>query len=115
MKDLEPDYKNMKTPLPTAGQMLVEGFLEPMGITQSAFARHIGVDPCVISSLVVGRRNLTMEMSFKWAAALGTTPQMWMNAQMLHDLTKAYAEKRDKRIAGKIKPMPAVLEAAGAK
>ncbi len=111
MKKLEPDYKNMKTPLPTAGEMLVEGFLEPMGITQSAFARHIGVDPCVISSIVVGRRGLTMDMAFKWAAALNTTPQMWMNAQMLHDLTKAYIEKRDKKIAGKIKPMePALTE-----
>lgn len=109
MDRLEPDYKNMKTPLPTAGEMLVEGFLEPMGITQSAFARHIGVDPCVISSIVVGRRGLTMDMAFKWAAALDTTPQMWMNAQMLHDLTKAYSEKRDKKIAGNIKPMEPVL------
>lgn len=109
MSKLEPDYKNMKTPLPTAGEMLVEGFLEPMGITQSAFARHIGVDPCVISSIVVGRRSLTMDMAFKWAAALNTTPQMWMNAQMLHDLTKAYGEKRDKKIAGKIKPMESAL------
>ncbi len=105
MNKLEPDYKNMKSPLPTAGEMLVEGFLEPMGITQSAFARHIGVDPCVISSIVVGRRSLTMDMAFKWAAALKTSPQMWMNAQMLHDLTKAYIGKRDKKIAGKIKPM----------
>ncbi len=109
MTKLSPDYKNMKTPLPTAGEMLVEGFLEPMGITQSAFARHIGVDPCVISSIVVGRRGLTMDMAFKWAAALNTTPQMWMNAQMLHDLTKAYNEKRDERIAGKIKPMEPAL------
>ncbi len=109
MVKFEPDYKNMKTPLPTAGEMLVEGFLEPMGITQSAFARHIGVDPCVISSIVVGRRGLTMDMAFKWAAALNTSPQMWMNAQMLHDLTKAYIEKRDKKIAGKIKPMEAIV------
>lgn len=109
MPKLEPDYKNMKIPLPTAGEMLVEGYLEPMGITQSAFARHIGVDPCVISSLVVGRRSLTMDMAFKWAAALNTTPQMWMNAQMLHDLTKAYSEERDKKIAGKIKPLEPVL------
>ncbi len=108
MDKFEPDYKNMKTPLPTAGEMLVEGFLEPMGITQSAFARHIGVDPCVISSIVVGRRGLTMDMAFKWAAALKTSPQMWMNAQMLHDLTKAYIDKRDKKIAGKIKPMEPV-------
>ncbi len=108
MDKIEPDYKNMKTPLPTAGEMLVEGFLEPMGITQSAFARHIGVDPCVISSIVVGRRGLTMDMAFKWAAALKTSPQMWMNAQMLHDLTKAYIDKRDKKIAGKIKPMEPV-------
>ncbi len=108
MNKLEPDYKNMKTPLPTAGEMLVEGFLEPMGISQSAFARHIGVDPCVISAIVVGRRSLTLDMAFKWAAALGTTPQMWLNAQLLHDLSKAYLEKRDQKIAGKIKIMEPV-------
>lgn len=108
MNKLEPDYRHMKTPLPTAGEMLVELFLEPMGVSQSTFARHIGVDPCVISSIVVGRRGLTMDMAFKWAAALNTSPQMWMNAQMLHDLTKAYIEKRDKKIAGAIKPMSMV-------
>ena len=76
MAKYEPDYKNMKTPLPTAGEMLVEGFLAPMGITQSAFARHIGVDPCVISAFVVGRRGVTMDMAFKFAAALNTSPRM---------------------------------------
>lgn len=108
MAKLVPDFKRMKTPLPTAGEMLVEGFLQPMGVSQAVFARHIGVADSVISSLVVGRKGLSMDMAFKFAAALNTTPQMWMNIQMLHELTKAYAEKRDEKIAGKIKPMEAV-------
>jgi addiction module HigA family antidote len=99
---LEPDYKNMETPLPSPGEMLVEGFLRPMGLSQSAFARHIGVDACVISAIATGKRSLTLDMAFKFAAALGTSPEMWLSMQTLHDLTKAYIEKRDKRIAGKI-------------
>lgn len=108
-KILEPDYKNMKTPLPSPGEMLLEGFLQPMGLSQSIFARHIGVDPCVISSIVTGKRSLTMDMAFKFAAAFQTTPEMWLNMQMLHDLTKAYSENRDKKIAGKIKPLETVI------
>ncbi len=106
---LEPDYKNMKTPLPSPGEMLLEAFLRPMGFSQSAFARHIGVDACVISSIVTGKRSLTLDMAFKFSAAFGTTPEMWLTMQMLHDLTKAYIEKRDKRIAGKITQLETAL------
>ncbi len=100
--------RKMKTPLPSPGEMLVEGFLQPMGISQSAFARHIGVDACVISAIATGKRSLTMDMAFKFAAALKTSPEMWLNMQMLHDLTRAYSEKRDKKIAGRIKAMEPV-------
>ena len=100
---LEPDYKNMKTPLPHPGKMLAECFLRPRGITQLDFGRHTGIDPCVVSSMVNGRRTVTMYMAFKFAAALNTTPEMWLNAQMLHKLTAAYITKRDKKIAGHIK------------
>jgi addiction module HigA family antidote len=108
MNEFEPDYENMKTPLPSPGEMLLEGFLQPMGISQSAFGRHIGVDPCVISSIVTGKRALTVNMALKFAAALKTTPMMWLNMQTLYDLTIAYADKRDKKIAGKIKAMEPV-------
>lgn len=97
MKHIEPDYAHMESPLPSPGEMLVEGFLGPMGISAAAFGRHIGVDAATISAIVSGKLALTLEMAFKFAAALRTTPEMWMNMQMLHDLTTAYAEKRDKK------------------
>lgn len=109
MKSLKPDYKNMVAPLPHPGELLFREYLEPMGITRSAFARHIRVEPHVVSSLVNGKRPMTLDLALKIAAALGTSAEMWLRGQYLHDLTKAYVEGRAEKVAGQIE----VLASAG--
>lgn len=60
-----------------------------MGLTQKQFADHIGCDVKVINRIVNGRSGITAEMALKLGAALGTTPEFWMNAQKAVDLFSA--------------------------
>jgi addiction module HigA family antidote len=97
---------------PHPGEMLSEEFLKPMGITQAAFARHIGVDVATLSAVINGRRDLTPTMIMKISMALGVEPETWIDLQSMHDFTKAREALRVKRQLPKIKPLKA-LEPAG--
>lgn len=100
---------------PHPGEMLLEEYLKPMGITQAAFGAHIGMDATNLSAIIHGKRNLSPKTAMKIAQALNMTPEFWMNLQTMHDLTKAREEMRRKRELPKIKPMPEVMEPIGAK
>lgn len=77
------------------GQMLIEEFLEPMGVTQRAFAGRVGWTAAKLSELIHGKRGITADSALDLGKALGTSPELWMNLQMYFDL--AAAEKRRKR------------------
>ena len=69
------------------GEVLKEAFLEPLGITQLAFAQHIGVPLQRVNEVVRGKRGVAPETAWLFSQALGTTPQFWMNLQDAYDLT----------------------------
>lgn len=73
----------------TPGEILQKEFLTPMKILQRELAHHIGCDIKVINRIVNGRTSVTAEMALRIAAALNTTPDFWMNAQMATDLYQA--------------------------
>lgn len=68
------------------GEILLEEFLEPLGLTQVAFAAHLGVSTQRINELIRGKRGVTPRTAWLLAQALGTTPEFWLNLQMQHDL-----------------------------
>ncbi len=68
------------------GVILQEEFLEPMGLTQVALAKHLGIPTQRINEIVRGKRGVTPETAWLLAGALGTTPQFWLNLQTNHDL-----------------------------
>ena len=70
------------------GEVLLDDFLEPLGVTQKALAEHIGVPLQRVNEIVKGRRGVSPETAWLLATALGTTPEFWMNLQMLHDLAR---------------------------
>ena len=70
------------------GEVLLEEFLRPLGLSQVAFARHIGVPVQRVNEIVKGKRGVTSETAWLLAQSLGTTPQFWMNLQSAHDLAK---------------------------
>ncbi len=73
----------------TAGEILKDEFLSPLGMTQKQLADHVGCDVKVINRLVNGRTSLSAEMALKFAATFNTTPDFWLNAQKAVDLYRA--------------------------
>ena len=69
------------------GRFLYEDFLEPLGISQSALARHIGVNPRVINEICREKRGISPRMAQLLEAALGMSGEFWMNAQAAYGLT----------------------------
>jgi len=76
-----------KNRIPThPGEILVEEFLKPMGVTQVAFAKHLGVPTQRINEIARGKRGITPETAWLFGQALATSPEFWLNLQNLHDL-----------------------------
>lgn len=71
------------------GMMLLEEFLLPAGLTQTAFADRIGWTRARLNEFVRGKRGVTAEAALDLAAALGTSAKLWMNLQATYDLDKA--------------------------
>jgi addiction module HigA family antidote len=80
------------------GEMLLEEFLNPMGITQRQLADAIGVPYQRVNELVNGRRGITPSTALRLARFLGTSSAFWMNGQARWDLYHAQkAEASDLR------------------
>lgn len=71
------------------GMILSQEFLIPLGISQVAFAAHLGVPVQRINELVRGKRSVTPETAWLLSQALNTTPEFWINLQTAHDLARS--------------------------
>ena len=71
------------------GEVLLEEFLEPMGISQNALARAAGVPPRRINEIVLGKRSVTADTAVRLARALGTSERFWLGLQNDYDLEEA--------------------------
>jgi addiction module HigA family antidote len=74
------------------GEVLAEEFLEPLGLTQVAFARHLGIPVQRVNELIRGKRGVTPSTAWLLSQALNTTPGFWMALQANHDLVRARPE-----------------------
>jgi addiction module HigA family antidote len=79
-------------PLIPPGEILLEDFMKPLGISQNRLARDIGVPPARINDLVHGRRAITADTALRLAKYLGTSPDLWLGLQMEYDLRRAKRE-----------------------
>ena len=70
------------------GEMLLEEFIKPMGMTQEAFADQIGMPLQLLDEIIQGKRGVTPETAWLLAQALDISPQFWLNLQRNHDLVK---------------------------
>ena len=68
------------------GEILVEEFLNPMGITQHRLAVSIGVPPRRINEIVHGKRRITADTALRLGRFFGMNPQFWINLQSHYDL-----------------------------
>lgn len=71
------------------GEVLQEEFLTPLGISQNALGRAIGVSPRPINEIVQGKRAVTADTALRLARYFGTTPDFWMGLQDDYELEEA--------------------------
>jgi len=68
------------------GEILLEEFLRPIGVTQYRLARDINVDPRRINEIVLGKRAITADTALRLSRYFGTSERFWMNLQARYDL-----------------------------
>jgi len=68
------------------GEILMEEFIRPMGITQNKVAVAIGVPPRRINEIVLGKRRITAETALRLGRYFGMSAQFWINLQSRYDL-----------------------------
>ncbi len=68
------------------GEVLMEDFLLPLGLSQYRLANDISVPPRRINEIVLGKRSLTADTALRLARYFGTTERFWLNLQTRYDL-----------------------------
>jgi addiction module HigA family antidote len=91
------------------GEVLMEEFLKPLGLSQSRLALDIGVHPRRINEIVQRKRSITADTALRLARYFGTSPQFWLGLQADYDLDVA-ADALGDRLERDVKPCPAVQE-----
>ena len=84
-----------------AGEMLLEEFLKPMGISQSELAQRIHVPYQRVNELVNGKRGITPATALRLSKYFGTSAGFWMNLQLRWDLF--HAQRAEAEVLKKIR------------
>ena len=77
--------KNTRAPI-HPGEVLLEEFLKPLGVTQHRLAVSIGVPPRRINEIVHGKRGISADTALRLARFFGTSDRLWLNLQSRFDL-----------------------------
>ena len=82
---------NMPTNRPPIhpGEILLEEFMKPYGMTQTDIAKRIGVSRKHISELVNGRKGISTDMALRLSRLFGTSPELWLKGQLAWDVWHA--------------------------
>jgi addiction module HigA family antidote len=76
-------------PYPTPGEILLEEFLKPMGITQYRLAKEIGVPQRRIGEIIAGKRSVTPDTGLRLSRFFGTSDGFWVGLQTDYDTARA--------------------------
>lgn len=76
------------------GEILLEEFLQPSGVTQTEFAGKLGWTRARLNELIKGKRGITADAALDLADALGTSAKLWMNLQATYDLDQAMSRRK---------------------
>ena len=91
------------------GEILLEEFLKPLGLSQNRVAREIGVPPRRINEIVLAKRSVTPDTALRLARYFGTSERFWLGLQTDHDLEEARLA-----LEGRLEREVHPLESAGA-
>jgi addiction module HigA family antidote len=81
------------------GQILLQEFLEPMGLTQAELARALSIPLNRVNELVRGKRGVTPKTALLLASYFKNSAEFWMNLQTAYDLTEALHEMGRRAVA----------------
>src|SRR5438270_1530185 len=74
------------------GEMLVEEFLRPSGVTQADLARALNIPLNRVNEIARGKRGITAETAWLLSSYFKNSPEFWINLQTSHDLSKTKAD-----------------------
>src|SRR5947207_11121963 len=89
----------------TIGEILVEEFMKPIGLTQGALAGAMGVQRKHVNELCNDRRNVTAITALILARVFGNSPDFWLNVQRRSDLWGAMNSQRDRKRIDRARPL----------
>jgi addiction module HigA family antidote len=87
------------------GEILVEEFMQPLGLTQGALAAAMGVQRKHVNELCNGKRAVTAPTALILARVFGNTPDFWLNVQRRSDLWEAMNSPRERERIKRAKPL----------
>ena len=93
----------------TAGEILLEDYLKPMGISQYALAKGLKVPQTRISQIVRGKRRLTPDTALRLGAFFNTAPDFWLGIQTECEL-RAARQKIAARLLKSIRPYTELVQ-----
>lgn len=91
------DPKRLSVPV-HPGEILLEEFLRPLGLSQATLARHLDISLARVNEIVKGRRGVSAETAWLLGEAFGTSPQFWVNLQTNYDLAVSRPARHVQRI-----------------
>jgi len=89
----------------SVGEILVEEFMEPLGLTQGAVAEAMGVQRKHVNELCNGRRTVTAPTALILARVFGNSPDFWLNVQRRTDLWEAMRSPRERERIKRARPL----------
>jgi addiction module HigA family antidote len=92
------------------GEILLEEFIKPHGLSQNALARALNVPPRRINEIVLEKRGITADTALRLARYFGTTAELWTGLQADYDLRLARYE-RERQIERDVQPLAALQPA----
>ncbi|MEX2166391.1 MAG: HigA family addiction module antitoxin [Methyloceanibacter sp.] len=91
----------------SVGEILVQEFMQPMGLTQGALAKAMGVQRKHVNELCNGRRAVTAPTALILGRVFGNSPEFWLNVQRRTDLWEAMNSPRERQRIKRAKPIRA--------
>src|SRR5262249_23534818 len=98
------DFMTKLLPPVSPGEILREEFMLPHGLSANRLAGHLGVPTNRVSTILKGTRAITADTALRLANFFGTTPEFWMNLQVLYELEVA-RRTNAKAIAKAVRPV----------
>ena len=91
----------------TVGEILIEEFMRPMGLTQAALAEAMGVQRKHVNDFCNNRQTVTATTALILARVFGNSPDFWLNLQRRSDLWEAMNSPRERKRIERAKPLGA--------